>query len=565
MAESAPGKWIERNGGSLGQAAIRNIREYGNLTGYNLDALHAQGGLTGYLYATHLGFNTVSAMWNMMQPLQWAMTWMGGEHILKGYASAFRQLGSYYAERVSKYGLGRMSAEDQMALWQKHIRLAGRDSGGRDLLGMGHDALSTIEGASFMRRPQGKPSLGKWLLIDTPMALFQSAEALNRITVAEATMGWLGQLQEQSGMRLAANEVLDYAQLMQSMSNFNYNPITQLQMFQRGGPLGNAMMRMFLQYPSRTMANMLMTSQLGGGTRSFGLQRVGGPSMEIPAFIGDMSRLLGIGAVTYEIGKNLFNLNVSSGLAGSTLTQIPSQFLSQKLPIPPVIDIPAQLIGSLAEQDRDQFRQAAFRLVPGGLAIQKALGAFPALPGGGNFGVIQSQYADWGNRNQQGDVPVYDSNGMLQGFESPLSLVMKGIGADFKKYKSPQEATKFLLANRSEMVDLRRKYKDAVLGNNMAAAQNIEAEYRKRYGVPMTVKPGEWDRAVSMRQTSVSERMLDTMPAEVRGMYQQALSGPRYAQAMGLPMGALEQGETSSQRASIRQFNAGVQNPADTD
>jgi len=558
VASSSAGQWIKKNGGSMGQAIINNMEQYGQLTGYNLDSVYAQGGITGYLYATHLGFNAVSAMWNMLQPLQWATTWMGGEHILKGYASAFKQLGGYYAERVSKHGLGRMAPEEQMKLWQKHIRLAGSASGGRDLLGMGHDAISMMEGSSFMRRPQGTPSLGKWLLIDMPMALFQAAEAVNRITVAEATMGWLGQLQRQSGIRLAGNEALDFAQLMQSTTNFNYNPITQLQAFQKGGLLGNSLLRMFLQYPTRTLSNLFISNQLGGGTRSFGFGRFGGPTVEIPAVIGDMSRLLGTGAVAYEIGKNMFNVDLSSGLAGSALGQLPSQFMSKGLPVPPVIDIPAQLISSLGEGDREQFRQAAFRLLPGGIAIQKVLGAMPALPGGGNFGIIQSQYADWGNRNEQGMVPVYDSNGMLQSFDSPFSLVMRGIGADFKKHQSPQEATKFLLANRQEMVNLRRKFKDAVLGNNMTAANAIEAEYRKRYGVPMTVKEGEWDRAISMRETSVSERMLDTMPSDVRGMYQQALAGSPFAQRMGLPPGSLAEGETAKQRESVRRFNVDI-------
>jgi hypothetical protein len=286
---------------------------------------------------------------------------------------------------------------------------------------------------------------------------------------------------------------------------------------------------------------------------------IGPVSFDAPAILADTSRILGMGAVTYEIGKNMLNLDLSSGLGGAALTQLPGQVVAAGvLPMPPVVDIPLKLIGSLADQDREQFRQAAFRLVPGGLAIQKALGSLPALPGGGNFGIIQSQYADWGNRNEQGMVPVYDSNGMLQSFDSPLSLVMRGIGADFKKHQSPQEATRFLLANRAQMVDLRRKYKDAVLGNNMTTANAIEAEYRKRYGVPMTVKEGEWDRAISMRETSVSERMLDTMPSEVRGMYQQSLAGPAFAERMGLPPGSLAEGETASQRESVRRFNVDI-------
>jgi hypothetical protein len=423
------------------------------------------------------------------------------------------------------------------------------------------DVISTLD-AALISAPVGeKPSMLKYLTVDMPLKLFQKAEELNRIVVAEAGLKWYNRMNRESGLRMTADEVFDQVSIMQSLVNFNPNPSTQLRIFQEGGLLSNPMMRMFLQYPMRSISNILVSQQLGGGVREVGF----GPlKFEAPAAIADTARLLGTGAVIYEIGKNMANLDLSSGLGAAALTQLPGQItVAGALPMPPVIDIPLKLVNSLVEQDREAFRQVAFRLVPGGLAIQKALGSLPAVPGGGNFGIIQSQYADWGNRNEQGMVPVYNSDGMLQGFDSPFALVMRGIGADFKRHQSPQEATKFLLANRAQMVDLRRRYKDAVLGNNMSAAQAIEAEYRKRYGVPMTVKPGEWDRAIEMRETTVSERMLDTMPEDVRGAYQQSLQSAPFATAMGLPVGGLAQGETARQRASIRGFNVDVVNPAE--
>lgn len=552
FGESPMADWLHANGGTIGRDFIQAVRQYGSSTGYEMDAAYRSGGLTGYLYATHLGFNAASAVWNALQPFQWASTWMGGREVLGAYGTALKQLGGYLTERVTKHGFGPLDPKTQMELFRKHVRTA--NYMGRDLLDMGPDVLSTFDNHMFSVRPQGKPSMLRYLTIDAPLKLFQTAEALNRIVVAEAGLSWYDRMQKTTGLRLAPNEMLDEVKLMQSMVNFSHNPVTQLRIFQQGGLLENPMLRMFLQYPSRSIANVALSQQLGGGTRRFG---VGEFAMDIPAFIGDTARLAGTSAVLYEIGKNMLGLDISSGLGLSAITQLPTG----GVPVPPVIDIPAKLIHSMYTQDRDEFRQAAFRLLPGGIALQKALGALPALPGGGDFGIIQSQYADWGNRNEQGMVPVYKNDGTLQGFESPLSLVMRGIGADFKKHKSPQEATKFLLANRAEMIDLRRKYKDAVLGNNFVAAQSIEAEYKKRYGVPMTVKPSEWENAINLRETSVGERLLDTMNADVRGVYQQALSGPTYAAAMGLPVGGLEQGETSRQRGSIRGFNVDVVSP----
>ena len=551
-ANSAPAKWIENNGGYLGKAMVKQMRDYGNMSAYELDAAHAAGGLTGYLYATHLGFNMASAAWNMLQPFQWAATWMGSPEIIKAYGTALKQMGGYLAERA-KHPL-RIDPQTQMELWQKHIRLAGKESYGRDLIGITPGVMSTFESAVYSKPPEGKPGLLKFLTIDAPLKLFQTAEALNRIVVAEAGYSWYNKMQKGTGMNLPTSRVLDHIQELQSMVNFSYSPATQMKMFQKGEVLGNPFLRMFLQYPSRTIGNFMLSQQVGGGVREFGLQKIGGPVFgEIPALAGDAMRILGLSAVGYEMGKNLLGLDLSPGLSGAAISQLPNQFFTKGIPVPPVIDIPVQLVGGLLQGDQEQIRQAAFRLVPGGVTLQKALGALPAVPGGGPFGLLQSQYADWGNRTPEGQVPVYRDDGTLQSFDSPLNLVMRGIGADFKKFQSPMEATKFLLANRAEMVDMRRKYKDAVLGNNMSGAGVIEAEYKKRYGVPMTVKSSEWDRAVQLRSAPLAERMLDTMPADMREQYQQSLSG--MSEQFGLPPGGLENSDTTRQRQSIRQFN----------
>ena len=550
LAKSAPMQWLSKNGGSLGKSMVQQMHDYGNMSAYELDAAHAAGGLTGYLYATHLGFNVASAAWNALQPFQWAATWMGSPEIIKAYGTALKQMGGYLAERA-KYGL-RIDPQKQLELWQKHVRTA--NINGRDLLGVGPNIISTFESAIYSAQPQGKPSMLKFLTIEAPLKLFQTAEALNRIVVAEAGLSWYGKMQKGGGVApIAFDRVLDHVQELQSMVNFSYSPATQMKMFQKGRLLGNPFMRMFLQYPSRTIGNFMLSQQVGGGVRNFGFEKLGGPSIEIPAIAGDSMRMLGLGAVAYEVGKNLLGLDVSPGLSGAAISQLPNQLFTTGLPVPPIIDIPAQLIGGLAEGDQQQIRQAAFRLVPGGVTLQKMLGAMPALPGGGPYGLLQSQYADWTNKTPDGLVPVYRDDGTLQSFDSPLNLVMRGVGADFKKFQSPMEATKFLLANRAEMVDMRRKYKDAVLGNNMSGASVIEAEYKKRYGVPMTVKTSEWDRAVQLRSAPLAERMLDTLPSEMRQQYQQSLSG--MSQQFGLPPGGLEDSDTSRQRQSIRQFN----------
>lgn len=555
FASSDAGKWIESNGGYLGKNVVQNARVYGNLSGYEMDAARAQGGMAGYLYATHLGFNGVSAIWNLMQPLQWASTWMGGRDIMYGYGQAFKQIGSYLKERIP-LGL-RIDPTTQMELWNKHVPMSNYK--GRDLIGSDLETLSNEDAYSFLRPPTGKSSMLHYALVEAPLKMFQLAERVNRITVAEGSMNWVRRMQKETGIRYAENQEIDFAQTMQSMVNFSSNPATQIRAFQEGGWLSNPFVKMFMQYPLRSISNIMASSQIGGGTREFGFQKFGGKGIDIPAVPADLMRLLGIGAVTYEIGKNMLGVDTSSGLAGAAVTQLPQQFLSGKYPVPPVVDIPMQFFHGLATGDKDELRQSIYRVLPFGIQLQKTVGALPAIPGGGRFGLLQSQYADWANPNSQGQIPIYKDDGTLQSFNSPLSLVLKGLGADFKKLNTPQEATKFLLANRAEMTGLRRQYKDAVLGNNMSAATQIEVEYRKRYGVPMTVKPGDWNAAIKIREVTLPERLLETLPSNARDPYQQTLSS--MSNFMSLPEGALENQETATSRNSLRNFSSGLTRP----
>ena len=80
-------------------------------------------------------------------------------------------------------------------------------------------------------------------------------------------MSKVGKLGER-GVPIAAEEVLDFTQLMQSMVNFSSNPATQLRIFQDGA-LSNRFVRMFLQYPLRSISNILTSAQIGEGTRKF--------------------------------------------------------------------------------------------------------------------------------------------------------------------------------------------------------------------------------------------------------------------------------------------------------
>jgi hypothetical protein len=558
FVNSSMGKMLRDSGGTLGRNMFDGAQAFAERPVYIQDAANLSRNAAGYLYSTHLS-SIMTGMYNAFQPFTWGAAWIGVPEVLKAYPKVLKQMANYERERV-KYGLI-MDPQQKRDLFRKHVPLANYH--GRDLTMLNEDFLSTLDSAIFSGRVQRRSGIVKTIFMDMPLKFFQKVETMNRIVMAEAGLSFYEKQLAANGMRMAPMEIADNVQTLQSMANFAPQATTKPRILSDpstgAGFLANPTMGMLLQYPLRFATNIATSGMVFGGKRSIGLQKFGGPELfEVPAQVADISRVLGVSAIMYEVGKNLMGLDLSPGLGAQSAIGLTDTATRGWMPVP--VDIAVNLTKGLLDDDKDSMRRQVFRLLPAGIPLSKALGALPSMDNN-PVGMLQSQYADWTNPNQQGMIPVYKDDGTLQSFESPLALVLKGVGFDPRKYQSPQEATKFLLSNRQQIVDMKRQYKDAVLGNNMAQAARIEQEYKTRFGIGMTVKPDEWDSAIKLREVSVSERMVDAMPADVRGAFQQSLGGPM-AQAMGLPDGGLYMGDSAKQRNAIRQFSSGLSNPS---
>lgn len=558
FVNSPVGSILRDNAGKLGQRLFEGAQAFADRPIYIQDAANLSRNTAGYLYSTHLS-SIMTGIYNAMQPFMWGASIVGVPEILKAYPKAWKQMAAYERERL-QYGLT-MDPALRRELFRKHVPLSNYH--GRDLTMLNEDFLSTLDSAIFSGRVQKKPGLMRTIFMDLPLKFFQKVEEMNRIVMAEAGVSFNEKMRNESGTALTPLEIADNVQSLQAIGNFAPQMTTKPRMLADPttgmGFLANPTMGMLVQYPVRFGTTIATSGMVYGGKRSFGLQKFGGPEfMEIPAQIADIGRVLGISAVMYEIGKNLMGINLSPGLGAQSVVGVVDTFGKGFIPVP--VDISLGIVKGIFDDDREELRRSVFRLVPAGIPLSKALGSLPAIPGGGPFGLIQSQYADWKNPNEQGQIPVYKDDGTLQSFESPLALVMRGVGFNPQKFQSPQEATKFLLANRKQIIELKRQYKDAVLANNFSRASSIEAEYRTRFGVSMTVKPNEWDDAIKLREVGVGERLVDTMPQDVRGQYQQSL-GQVMAGSMGLPEGGLGMGDSARQRSAIRQFSSGLSAP----
>lgn len=499
------------------------------------------GGVASYLYKTHLSLNMFSVLGQMLQTPSFLLPTLGADAWWHGVKRAGQQLNAYAKERATM--APNISQAERRALLQKHIPLANVD--GRDLLAITDDLLDSIDGNIIKSRLQSqrRPGMLEWALLEAPMKFFEKAEVFNRIVTGEATQfamrratlkpGAGGIMSYRKGVVGGAVNEMDQIEQMVGFVNYGATPLnTPMALASPSNPLfgiinlASAPIRQFVTFPLRSMLYPFTVSpMLGGGTRSFGLGRFGGPSWEINATVGDLFRIMGTGAVIYEVGKNMLGSDLSQQLGGQAITDYPQKILSGKVGdlLPPIIDIPLDAVTGILQFDDEKLGNTLARLVPSGVALQRLSYMMPKLPD--LPGVeIQREYADWGAMREDGTVPIYRSDGTLMEFRGGVGTILRGIGADMGRFKDDREAVAFLIRNRDRMVQMKSEYKNAVLANSFTKAKAIELEFKKAFGMPMNVQRQEWDNAIEAREKSLLARQLERLPNAFESQFQRILS-----------------------------------------
>jgi hypothetical protein len=194
-------------------------------------------------------------------------------------------------------------------------------------------------------------------------------------------------------------------------------------------------------------------------------------------------------------------------------------------------------------------------MVPGGVALARAINLAPKMGGDPLFGLpgsLQKTYVDFKQKTPDGMVAVYKGDGTLIGYQSPGMIFAKQLGVDLGQFKQSSDFDGFLLKNRDQIVDYRRRAIQALLSNEIPKMQAIQAEFKKRYGMNLTISKDQLDEAQKNRLVSRTERILDRMPPGQREQFQ-ALAAGRAAE-MGLEPEAVTGADTARQRAQARGF-----------
>jgi hypothetical protein len=197
----------------------------------------------------------------------------------------------------------------------------------------------------------------------------------------------------------------------------------------------------------------------------------------------------------------------------------------------------------LATGDGEILQDFVPRVLPGGIAISRAIGMAPPSTTLQALG-LQKTYADW-RQAESGQVPVFNADGRFMGQFGASDVVLRSFGADMGRFNNPQELSQFLLKNRDAIRDGRRQYIAALLGNNPAKAKSVKAQFEKRFGMPLTVTQDQMKQAIKLREESVVSRTVETIDKTARDVYRKAVeqSLPGQLVSAEVPGQPMEQGD----------------------
>jgi hypothetical protein len=196
--------------------------------------------------------------------------------------------------------------------------------------------------------------------------------------------------------------------------------------------------------------------------------------------------------------------------------------------VPPVLSISTDAIRGLLGGDTELVGNAMARVVPGGVALQRALQVAPNAKA--NFitslaAPSQKFYADYNQMTPDGLVPIRKSDNTLVDFKSPTELVLRGLGINLSLPQYSRDVDGYMVRQRSRMNDYRRKWADAVIAeNDLGKAQQIEAEFQKQYGFRLPITKDQMKAYIKGMETPRSLRMMDRVAPELRTYFQQEMA-----------------------------------------
>ena len=520
--------------GALGRSLADQVEYFAQADTGALSSA-AKANASGYLYTSHLGLNVASVIQNLTQPFLHAAAYVGTGNVLRGYKGTFDDLYRYSQAR-QKIKKVQLSPFEKDRLIQETFEFP-------DETGLTSGILDDID-RMVANRGQDVSKF-KFYTQELPMLLFEKGEWVNRITATHsmknayirqglATKGADGRAVFKS--KAAREAFARDASFLVEETQFGSDILNTPALFMEGSSkilntpafLENPLIRQFQTFSLRAPLALMFTGKMLGATRG-----IRGTKVEIPYLLGDSMRMLGTSALIYEAGKP-FAFDPSAGGAAAAMTQFfnPERLAEGKSPMrgPPIVSIATDSLKGLLGGDMDLVVNAAVRTLPGGLAIQRAMGSLPNLrddPFTSFIGQAQKTYADYTAINAEGRVPVYKGTGQLVDYQSPTEMILRGLGLNMAGVRNTRDIDGYISSQREKFNQMRRSYLDKLFANDVAKAESIRGQFKRIYGFDLPVTKQQVDSYIRQREVARSERMLDRLPVELKSYFRQTLDPER--------------------------------------
>lgn len=478
--------------------------------------------VAGFLYGTTLGFNVVSPVKNLLQNLITTVPTIGVKDTLAGMRQTLKGFSGYlddirggltseaaFTKRFPEFAEFNLDIETP----HKLLDVGAIGEGASGIAGKGRRAWD-----SFTKKA---------------LTLFTGSERFNRLTAFYGTRNKaLRELPGKEVMNPLTGQMVKYgkgAPELQSIANLMANDVTRMTQFGGGplnapygllrGPFRNPLVRQYQQFPLRVLHFGLgPATTLGGeGGRNF----------------GTLGRMALASGATYGIGKEVFNTDLSDALALGAMPELgdPTNDPFGVFPfVSPGMQLAGNTLKSIATGDASELRMNLPLLLPGGVqAARMSTAVSPRIAEW--FG---RPFADYQSKTPDGRVPVFTKKGTLQGYYTPQQLWARAVGIGNPQGAQEVAMARFLLGNRERIREARRNYTEAIVQGDYTKANALNENFKRAYpGMGgIQIKKSDIKAYQDRRTIPRLERVVETLPVELRPLYSQILSLSMGSQAV---------------------------------
>ena len=450
-------------------------RYYSNFGSLSSESLGAK--ISEYFYVSTLGLNMSPATKNLLQNYITLlhMPGMSMAGFRGGISEMTKGIGKY--TELLKTGIGKEAAFNRA--FPDYIKAVGKSSG----------MTKAMIAGDLGKEGMGLPAVGSaWEKMKTIMLTpFSTSETFNRL------FGFYVGKHSHLAAGASMAEANEFGAIVNHIAHFP------------GGPLGmpKALLgvwgpaRQFMHFPLRYAGFLAGLPTL---TQAEGLARM-----------RPLATAAGASAGLYTVAKNMLGVDLSQGLMMGALP-IPQYEKAAFHPwplVPPMIGIGGAAAKSLHAGDTEQIGRAAALLVPGGIAARRL------------YKTMGKKYADYGNRLEDGRIPVYNDKNALIGAFTPWQLTLRALGISPSSQQAETGAAQWLLRQREKLRNYRRDYLEALAENDVDKATRINNDFQKAYPElgPLQLKKSDLTAVHNRREISRLNRILKGFPKDYQPLF----------------------------------------------